>query len=210
MLGKEKSIIVISTTISICLMLLTGIDNNQEKKVINKNANDKNQIQMVKEVPKTENTNNTIKDIPEVIAKNTTENKGNDVTVKKVEKPKEVKPVEKEKVEIPKGTESSTEKLPEENLQKDEVTEKAVSVFKVKKEDIFNNLSFFDKEKLLLISTKLKAADYKKINALLEGDVDGQGILSSLIILKDKLSKSDFLKIKQIFSKFINMDLIDN
>ena len=52
-------------------------------------------------------------------------------------------------------------------------------------------------------------SDYKKINGLLQGDVDGTGVLTSLKILKDKLSKNDYSKIKQIFSKFINMDLVD-
>ncbi|MBC8062626.1 MAG: hypothetical protein H7Y18_18495 [Clostridiaceae bacterium] len=225
MLEREKSIIIISTTVSICVMLLTGIDASQEKKVVIKKENIKSQTEIVIDKLKDENTDTKVlNNLQSDKGSNTLENKDHSVAVKETEKPIkkpvqvkpiEVKPIEKDDVGISKapesnGNESNTTLIPEVDLKKDEGMEKTAPVFKVKKEDIMGELSFFDKEKLLLISAKLKTSDYKKINELLEGDVDGQGVLSSLRLLKARLSKNDYTKIKQIFGKFINIDLVEN
>ena len=208
MLEKEKSIIIISTTISICIMLLTGIDKGQEKKVIKSYENNKNQTQII--IDKSKNANTTSKalvsvDKDKVI--NTLENKEIGITIKEAEQPIQDKPIEENNID---QNESAVPQLPEQNLNKDDNIEKTAPVFKVNSENIFSELSFVDKEKLFVISIKLKTSDYKKISNLLEGDVDGQGVLSSLRILKKRLSINDYSKIKQIFNKFINMDLVNN
>ena len=211
MLEREKSIIIISTTISICIMLLSGIDNNQEKKEVNKQGSTKNEIQIT--IDKSKDVSTTSKThLDEKKAIIASENKEESIVTKEPGKPIE----EKNNIESTKAPENSNKnespalQVPEENLKKDEDTEKTAAVFKVNREDIYGGLSLLDKEKLFLISTKLKASDYKKIYDLLQVDVDGTGTLSALKILKERLSKNDYSKIKQIFNKFINMDLVDN
>lgn len=213
MLEREKSIIMVSTTISICIMLLLGTGKSQEKKEISNIENTKVQNQIIIDKSKSLKTPiMSLGNLEEDKSINASKNTEKDTTVKETEKPIE----EKNTVQSAKATENNNKDeskvlpIQEENLKKEEETENTAAVFKINREDIFGELSFADKEKLFLISTKLKASDYKKISNLLEVDVDGQGVLTSLKILKERLSKNDYAKIKQIFSKFINMDLVDN
>ena len=210
MLEKEKSIIVISTTISICIMLLTGIEKTPITNIASNQEHVKNQSEVIVDNPKlpiiTMTAGETVNANKDKV-NNTSESKKDQVVEAK-------KPIDESKNNDNSKTSDSNivrseTELPKESPSENNDTEKTASVFKVNREDIFSELSFFDKEKLLLISTKLKVSDYKKINVLLQGDVDGTGVLTSLKILKDKLSKNDYSKIKQIFSKFINMDLVD-
>jgi len=213
MLEKEKSIIIISTTLSICIMLLTGIDKSNETVVINKSANIKNKTEIIIDRPKmpTEaSTSGSLGKIDESKPSIASKNKKESVVVAETKKPiEEKKNTESSKVaENNIKSESVPIQSPSESSIENENTEETASVFKVNREDIYSELSFYDKEKLILISTKLKIVDYQKINNLLQGDTDGTGVLSSLRILKDRLSKNDYSKIKEIFSKFINMDLV--
>lgn len=83
-------------------------------------------------------------------------------------------------------------------------------VFKVKKDDIFSSMSIIDKERVFVIATKLSKTDYNKIVYLLKNDNNGSGVISSFQILKDKLSKKDYLKLKGIAGKYINMNVVDD
>jgi len=200
MLEKEKSIVIITTTISICIMLLVGIDKPLEKKMVLNHETNKNQTQIQTVIDKPKDL-----DTKSGTLSNISEDKSENIPVEKTKKAIEVKPAE-----TINNNESEILKPPEENLIKAEDELKTATVFKVNKNDIYGELTFFDKEKLLLISTKIKSSDYKIISDMLKSDVDGEGVLSTLKILKNRLSKKDYSKINQIFKKFINMELVDN
>jgi len=200
MLEKEKSIVIITTTISICIMLLVGIDKPLEKKMVLNHETNKNQTQIQTVIDKPNDL-----DTKSGTLSNISEDKSENIPVEKTKKAIEVKPAE-----TINNNESEILKPPEENLIKAEDELKTATVFKVNKNDIYGELTFFDKEKLLLISTKIKSSDYKIISDMLKSDVDGEGVLSTLKILKNRLSKKDYSKINQIFKKFINMELVDN
>lgn len=86
--------------------------------------------------------------------------------------------------------------------------EKDVSVFKVSKSKIKDDLTIADKEKLLSIGSKLSAVDYEKINEYLKNGNE-EDIKNTIKLLKERLSDKDYKKVQQVAEKFINMDLVD-
>lgn len=86
--------------------------------------------------------------------------------------------------------------------------EKDVSVFKVSKSEIKDDLTIADKEKLLSIGSKLSAVDYEKINEYLKNG-NKEDIKNTIKLLKERLSDKDYKKVQQVAEKFINMDLVD-
>ncbi len=87
-------------------------------------------------------------------------------------------------------------------------SEKDVTVFKVAKSKIKDNLTLLDKEKLLSISSKLSAVDYEKIKKYLEHGSD-EDVKSTIKLLKERLSYKDYEKVKEIAEKFINMEAVN-
>lgn len=86
--------------------------------------------------------------------------------------------------------------------------EKDVSVFKVSKSKIKDDLTIGDKEKLLSIGSKLSAVDYEKVNEYLKNGSEDD-IKNTIKLLKERLSDKDYKKVQQVAEKFINMDLVD-
>lgn len=91
----------------------------------------------------------------------------------------------------------------------DENQQVALDVFKVKKDDILNKMSFFDKQKLFFIGQKLSTGDLNKVENYLMNDNGGNGVIDALKLLKEKLCDKDYSKVKNIVQKFINMDVVE-
>ena len=214
MLNVEKIIIVIATTISVCIMLLSTPKNNNEEE------NFKLQVKSNNEVKARTEDNRTAKSVkkevtnapiptPAPIPKlsNAQVTKDKDVQIeKKVIEPREIKKTTEKIVNNANlGKGNNPEIINTEDKQ-----DNVAPVFKVNPENILNDMSFFDKERIMVIVAKLKASDYSKITSLLQNDSQGKGVLDALKLLKDKLSNNDYSKIKQIAGKFINMDLVEN
>lgn len=84
-----------------------------------------------------------------------------------------------------------------------------VSVFKVSKDDIKSKLSLADKEKILNAATKLSPVDYAKIKKYIESEDSEEGIKMAMKLLKERLSEKDYNKVREVASKFLNMELIE-
>jgi hypothetical protein len=91
---------------------------------------------------------------------------------------------------------------------KSDSLEKDAPVFKVAKSKISESLTLADKAKLLSVVSKLSAIDYEKANKYLEGG-SVEDIKNVIKLLKERLSEKDYDKVKEVASKFINMDMAD-
>jgi hypothetical protein len=80
------------------------------------------------------------------------------------------------------------------------------SVFKVSTGEIKENLTNFDKMKLLHVSMKLGKEDYKQVKEYLYAQDAEEGVLKALKLLKVDLPKEEYEKIRKIAAKFIDMD----
>lgn len=87
--------------------------------------------------------------------------------------------------------------------------EEAVSVFKVDRRSIVDNIGLSQKAKLMYIASKLSKEDYKKLYDLLKNSNPESAIKNSYMILRDNLSKDDFEEVKDILSEYINMEVVE-
>ncbi|MBC2579837.1 hypothetical protein [Clostridium sp. DJ247] len=81
-------------------------------------------------------------------------------------------------------------------------------VFKISKYKVKDSLTFTDKEKLLVIASKLSAVDYEKINEYLQKGSD-EDIKNTIKLLRERLSDKDYEKVREVAGKFINMDVVE-
>ncbi len=206
------SMIIISTIISSCTMIYKSgyfCDEDRNQVII---QSDNNKVIQEKEVDKSDDKSaietvqsNSIVSSDKSNKINTTDNN------QQISKPEEKTVVNNENND---NVNSSQNEIVDSAVIKEESkgtnnTEETTSVFKVKKDDILGSLSFFDKEKLLFIAAKLSRSDYNKIMNFLRNDENGQGVINSLKLSKEKLSKKDYSKVKAIAGKFINLDAVE-
>lgn len=81
-------------------------------------------------------------------------------------------------------------------------------VFKISRYKVKDSLTFTDKEKLLVIASKLSAVDYEKINGYLQKGSD-EDIKNTIKLLRERLSDKDYEKVREVAGKFINMDVVE-
>lgn len=84
-----------------------------------------------------------------------------------------------------------------------------VPVFKVSKNEIMDKISFADKAKILSISKSLSPEDFNKLQEDISDDDEKKGLLNAMELLKKRLNNDDFNKMKNIASKFINLDSLN-
>lgn len=83
------------------------------------------------------------------------------------------------------------------------------AVFKVESSKIVENLSLSEKTKLLLLRRKISPVDYAQINNYLLDENTSRGIINTFILLKARLSDEDYNNVKDIASKYINIECIE-
>lgn len=91
----------------------------------------------------------------------------------------------------------------------DEESVPTVSIFKIDKNTILNKISMADKAKLIYLSRKLSIADYDYIQEDLKSSNEIEASKDIFTILKKKLSYSDYEKVKNILSPYIDVDYIE-
>lgn len=91
----------------------------------------------------------------------------------------------------------------------DEESVPTVSIFKIDKNTILNNISMTDKAKLIYLSRKLSIEDYDYIQQDMKSSNEIEASKDIFTILKKKLSNSDYEKVKNILSPYIDVDYID-
>ena len=88
--------------------------------------------------------------------------------------------------------------------------EKSITVFKIDKNNIVNEISNKDKLKLLKMANSLSVSDYK---ALLDHVKRSDELLAAIDIftlLKEKLSVNDYEKLTKILFPYIDIEMIEN
>lgn len=98
------------------------------------------------------------------------------------------------------------EVLNEEESVEDYLEEETASVFKVHTSKILDGLTFDEKKQLFLLGSKLNVRDYIKIKDYLYAKDQEQGVLDAIFLMKERLSKEDYDKVKEISERFIDMD----
>lgn len=83
------------------------------------------------------------------------------------------------------------------------------TVFKVDKNTIASKISLIDKAKLLYYSKKLSAVDEGRIQKLLKSGDEYNASVNIFKILKERLSKDEYGKIKEILSPYIYISKIE-
>ena len=104
------------------------------------------------------------------------------------------------------------DKRQEENKgEEEDITDypESAAVFKVESSKILENLSLSEKTKLLLLRRKISPVDYAKINNYLLDKNSTRGIIKTFSLLKERLSDEDYNEVKDIASKYINVDYIE-
>lgn len=86
----------------------------------------------------------------------------------------------------------------------------STAVFKVESSTIEDSLSIMDKAKLLGVATKISPVDYARIYNYLYDENSARGIINTFRLLKTRLSNSDYDKIKDIASQYMDVDCIEN
>lgn len=91
----------------------------------------------------------------------------------------------------------------------EERTIENMPVFKVASSEILASLSLLDKEKLLVIGSKLSPLDYARIKEHLYMKDRAEGVKKAVLLLKERLSREDYKKVKDIMDTYINMEVIE-
>lgn len=107
-----------------------------------------------------------------------------------------------------KDTQNSSVSVPDTDTEIDyPIAEEAKSVFKVSKNSI--SISSKEKLKLLLIYKKLDKDDEERITEFLNKD-DEDSVKNIFHLLRDRLSNNDYQSVRNIVSRFINLDVAEN
>ncbi|NLP27771.1 MAG: hypothetical protein GX370_03210 [Clostridia bacterium] len=102
------------------------------------------------------------------------------------------------------------EKKVEEEKNKEEEYPESTAVFKVQSSEIIDKLTISEKTKLLALRQKISPVDYAKINNYLLDENSTRGIIKTFALLKARLSQEDYDKIKDIASKYIDVDCVED
>lgn len=87
--------------------------------------------------------------------------------------------------------------------------EPAISVFKVDKNTIMNNLSVAEKMKLMNLSKKLSVIDYGRIKEYLESNEEYDSAVAIFKILKSRLTNDEYKEIKDILIPYVDVEKIE-
>lgn len=121
---------------------------------------------------------------------------------KKKDEQKKREDVKEEKNEVEKSVHNKNDNI---------IEDESILVFKVSKDNIPNQLTLFEKAKILSILRKLSSIDYAKINESLNKSNELEGAKEALKLLKLRLNSKDYKEIKGILSRFIeNIDILEN
>jgi len=217
-------VVIICTIISAYIMISSSkndvsYEDNKESVIINENSINENSINENSINEKDEiSEERDIKEHKDEI-KNTEES--NMPKVDQVEDKKEAKAASEEKnneKENKKEQENKAEvvdKGEEENQFEEEQNDgthypDSAAVFKVESGKILKSLSLSEKTKLLLLRKKISPVDYAQINNYLLDENKTRGIINTFTLLKARLSDEDYNEVKDIASKYINVDYIED
>ncbi|AOR22616.1 hypothetical protein [Clostridium taeniosporum] len=84
------------------------------------------------------------------------------------------------------------------------------SIYKVNKNIIMDVISDEDKKQLNIIMDKLSTSDMGKIEEAFNLDDENKGIIQAFKIFKTRLSIQDYLDLRNIFSKIIDINYLDS
>ncbi|WP_026882118.1 hypothetical protein [Clostridium akagii] len=198
------------TMITVCIMLYNykycnynrqlGYSTIKDNKAINKNSSDGGNKNIVPNG--TSSLDNTVKNGNnnlENTAKNSTdnsENKSNTNSATQNQNGNSTIENQQNKTDNIKNNEVNSEKNNK-------------PIFKISKDKIMDKLSFTDKAKILSISRSLSPTDFSKLQNDVNSDDEKKGIVSAMTLLRRRLDDEDYGKLKNIASKFINLDALN-
>lgn len=89
-----------------------------------------------------------------------------------------------------------------------EIKEKS-KVMKVPAEELVNKLTFSEKAKIMSICKELNEEDYSEISEFLTYNDERLAVLRTLNVIENKVDEDQIEELKEIFSKYIDMDKVE-
>ncbi|WP_346939648.1 hypothetical protein [uncultured Clostridium sp.] len=89
-----------------------------------------------------------------------------------------------------------------------EIKEKS-KVMKVPAEELVNKLTFSEKAKIMSICKELNEEDYSEISEFLTYNDERLAVLRTLNVIESKVDEDQIEELKEIFSKYIDMDKVE-
>jgi len=89
-----------------------------------------------------------------------------------------------------------------------EIKEKS-KVMKVPAEELINKLTFSEKAKIMSICKELNEEDYSEISEFLTYNDERLAVLRTLNVIESKVDEDQIEELKEIFSKYIDMDKVE-
>lgn len=200
--------VIFSTIISVCIMLLVSngrgcTAENTNLKNKSKICGKKNNNVNLEDINHKKNKHITQKYDKDTNNKNLTDDDNFNKNEGKVEKIEGISTDEVyEKEEYDESFYIENEDIEEDKIE--------VPVFKVSTDVIRKELTFKDKQKLLVMASKLSPFDYGRIKKDLYCPDAEEGVKDALLLVRERLSDKDYEKVKDILDRFINVDAIEN
>ena len=207
-------IIVIYTILNIAALVIFNINNdnfnsNDVNIAISKN-NKKSEIydneDISMDTPKEYKDTNIPQDLDE---ENKNEDKGaltEDLSKKRTQANRE------KQNQLNKIYESDSEIIKTDEIELDKhnkmVIEKS-KVMKIPVDELENNLTILEKAKIVSICKDLNDKDYSEINEFLTYKDERLAVLRTLNVIESKIDEEQVEELKQIFSKYIDMDKVE-
>lgn len=91
----------------------------------------------------------------------------------------------------------------------EEVISHSKSIYKINKDEVLDKLTDTDKGELEKIIYKLSSFDIGKIKKYIQDDNEEMGIVNAFKVLKTRLSLKDYERIKDICSRFLDIDELE-
>ena len=212
---KISILIVIITLVTVFIMFFSwsfskGIDNEDDKTLIlNSENNSKlkkdlnpNNYKNIKNDDSQQNTNNSKNAIKDNNRNEQNNNKQVSESLNYQNESKLNNSIDKSNINIENSSSYNVEDV---NKTEDK---RNTSLFKVSKEKIASELSFSDKIKILSISKNLSPSDLNKLQDDINNNDEKKGVSDAIQLLKTRLDNNDFNNIKDIASRYINLDSI--
>jgi hypothetical protein len=207
-------IIVIYTILNIAALVIFNINNdnfnsNDVNIAISKN-NKKNEIydneDISMDIPKEYKDTNIPQDLDE---ENKSEDKGaltEDLSKKRTQANRE------KQNQLNKIYESDSEIVKIDEIELDKYNKMVIEKSKVMKipvDELENNLTILEKAKIVSICKDLNDEDYSEINEFLTYKDERLAVLRTLNVIENKIDEEQVEELKQIFSKYIDMDKVE-
>jgi hypothetical protein len=206
--------IVIYTILNIAALVIFNINNdnfnsNDVNIAISKN-NKKNEIydneDISMDIPKEYKDTNIPQDLDE---ENKSEDKGaltEDLSKKRTQANRE------KQNQLNKIYESDSEIVKIDEIELDKYNKMVIEKSKVMKipvDELENNLTILEKAKIVSICKDLNDEDYSEINEFLTYKDERLAVLRTLNVIENKIDEEQVEELKQIFSKYIDMDKVE-